>query len=414
MPSASKSGPRAPPAATPSSCSITCPDQPLVRTRPTGTGSPSASASAPSSTPTRARACASSASRSDLGRLDLTPRPDRFRGNVPPVMDEARIQEIVDRVIARIGELPETPMEAVQEPAARIRAAAPAARAEAPRAPARGRHPARAPGRVPRRRRGREGGAPRARGRTRRRRWRRASAGSRSMREAARKLVPALARYAVEETGYGRVDDKLKKNTAVRRQDAGAGGAAADRLVGRRRPDADRARQLRRHRIDHADHQPDRDDHQQRHRHGGGRQRGGVQRPPVRGAHVGVPDPPVQRRDRGRGRAGEPAHLRRAADDRERRDADALPGRAPAGRHGRPGRGQGGDGQRQEGDRGRAGQPARRRRRDRRPRRRRHEHRAGRVDRQQHPLHRGEGDRRGRVDRGRAAGAAGAARAAWS
>ena len=32
------------------------------------------------------------------------------------------------------------------------------------------------------------------------------------MRETARKLVPALARYAVEETAYGRVEDKLKKN----------------------------------------------------------------------------------------------------------------------------------------------------------------------------------------------------------
>src|SRR5580692_3204172 len=28
-------------------------------------------------------------------------------------MDEARIQEIVDRVLARVGELPETPMEAI-------------------------------------------------------------------------------------------------------------------------------------------------------------------------------------------------------------------------------------------------------------------------------------------------------------
>ena len=117
MPSAAKSGPRAPPTATPSSCSITCPDHPLVRTRPTGTGSPSASASSPSSTPTSARACASSASRSDR-RLDSAPRLTliQFRGNVRPAMDEARIQEIVDRVIARIGELPETPMEAVSNP----------------------------------------------------------------------------------------------------------------------------------------------------------------------------------------------------------------------------------------------------------------------------------------------------------
>ena len=31
-------------------------------------------------------------------------------------MDEARIQEIVDRVMARVGELPETPLEAVRTP----------------------------------------------------------------------------------------------------------------------------------------------------------------------------------------------------------------------------------------------------------------------------------------------------------
>ena len=32
------------------------------------------------------------------------------------------------------------------------------------------------------------------------------------MRETARKLIPQLAKYAVDETGYGRVEDKLKKN----------------------------------------------------------------------------------------------------------------------------------------------------------------------------------------------------------
>ena len=52
-------------------------------------------------------------------------------------MDEARIQEIVDRVIARIGELPETPPEAVKQPAARLRRAARAARARRPPAGAR-------------------------------------------------------------------------------------------------------------------------------------------------------------------------------------------------------------------------------------------------------------------------------------
>ena len=46
-------------------------------------------------------------------------------------MDEARIQEIVDRVIARIGELPETPMEAVANPPSGY-VQPPAPRAEAP------------------------------------------------------------------------------------------------------------------------------------------------------------------------------------------------------------------------------------------------------------------------------------------
>src|SRR4029078_940557 len=40
-------------------------------------------------------------------------------------MDEARIQEIVDRVIARIGEVPETPLEAVAKPPAGYVAPAP-------------------------------------------------------------------------------------------------------------------------------------------------------------------------------------------------------------------------------------------------------------------------------------------------
>jgi acyl-CoA reductase-like NAD-dependent aldehyde dehydrogenase len=124
-------------------------------------------------------------------------------------MDEARIQEIVDRVIARIGELPETPLEAVNNPPP-------------------GYAPAPAPREAPRRReadipRGRRGVFPDVDAAVKaaraaheaneaapleaRRRW------VEVMREAARKLVPALARYAVEETGYGRVEDKLKKNT---------------------------------------------------------------------------------------------------------------------------------------------------------------------------------------------------------
>src|SRR5580692_10120832 len=42
-------------------------------------------------------------------------------------MDEARIQEIVDRVLARVGELPETPMEAINAaPAGLVPPSAPA------------------------------------------------------------------------------------------------------------------------------------------------------------------------------------------------------------------------------------------------------------------------------------------------
>jgi aldehyde dehydrogenase len=125
-------------------------------------------------------------------------------------MDEARIQEIVDRVIARIGELPETPMEAVANPPPGY-AQAPAPRPEAP--------VRRREADIPRGRRGvfpdvdaavkaarRAHEANEAAPLEARKRW------VEAMREAARKLVPALARYAVEETGYGRVDDKVKKN----------------------------------------------------------------------------------------------------------------------------------------------------------------------------------------------------------
>ncbi len=126
-------------------------------------------------------------------------------------MDEGRIQEIVDRVIARIGELPDTPMEAVNNPPPGYVQPPPAARAETP---ARRREVD-----IPRGRRGvfadvdaavkaarRAHEANEAAPLEARKRW------VDVMREAARKLVPALSKYAVEETGYGRVDDKLKKN----------------------------------------------------------------------------------------------------------------------------------------------------------------------------------------------------------
>src|SRR5512138_344250 len=124
-------------------------------------------------------------------------------------MDEARIQEIVDRVIARIGELPDTPLEAVKNPPAGYVEPPP------PRAETRRREVD-----IPRGRRGvfpdvdaAVKAARRAHEQNEaapleaRRRW------VEVMRETARKLAPTLAKYAVDETGYGRVEDKLKKNT---------------------------------------------------------------------------------------------------------------------------------------------------------------------------------------------------------
>ena len=94
------------------------------------------------------------------------------------------------------------------------------------------------------------------------------------------------SRYAVEETGLGRYEDKLDEEQARREQDAGHRDPAPGRVHRRRRPDAHRARAVRRDARGHADHEPDRDDPLQRDRHGRGRQRGRVQRPSVGGADL--------------------------------------------------------------------------------------------------------------------------------
>ena len=127
-------------------------------------------------------------------------------------MEEARIQEIVDRVLARIGDVPETPLEAVTSPPPGYLAAPPPRELPARRRDAD----------IPR---GRRGVFPdvEAAVRAARRAWEANEAAALEarrrwidvMREAARKAVPLIARFAVEETGYGRVDDKVKKNTLV-------------------------------------------------------------------------------------------------------------------------------------------------------------------------------------------------------
>jgi acyl-CoA reductase-like NAD-dependent aldehyde dehydrogenase len=145
-----------------------------------------------------------------------------FRGNVQRGMDEARIQEIVDRVLARVGELPETPMEAVKAGPAGY---APGAASPGYVAPAV--HSAPVPPSPSRRRdvdvpRGRRGVFPDVESAVKaarqahtqneaapleaRKRW------VEAMRATARAHLDELAKLAVAETGYGRVEDKLKKN----------------------------------------------------------------------------------------------------------------------------------------------------------------------------------------------------------
>jgi len=119
-------------------------------------------------------------------------------------MDEARIQEIVDRVLARVGALPETPLEAVRSTPAASESPAPFRRrdVDVPRG-RRGVFPD-VDSAVKAARRGHQQNE--AAPLETRKRW------IEAMRACARAHVDELARLAVQETGYGRVEDKQKKN----------------------------------------------------------------------------------------------------------------------------------------------------------------------------------------------------------
>src|SRR4051794_7535328 len=119
-------------------------------------------------------------------------------------MEEARIQEIVDRVLARIGDVPDTPMDAVKNPPPGY----PGASSPPPSPSSSYSPPRRRESSVPRGRRGVfpdvESAVKAARRAFEqneaapleaRRRW------VTAMRDVARKHVDELARYAVEETG---------------------------------------------------------------------------------------------------------------------------------------------------------------------------------------------------------------------
>src|ERR1700759_4804630 len=120
-------------------------------------------------------------------------------------MDEARIQEIVDRVLARVGSLPETPLEAVGAAPAAAGGHAPPARrrdVDVPRG-RRGVFPdVESAVKAARRAHEENEAAPLEA----RKRW------VAAMRATAGAHLDELAKLAVAETGYGRVEDKLKKN----------------------------------------------------------------------------------------------------------------------------------------------------------------------------------------------------------
>ena len=116
---------------------------------------------------------------------------------------------IVHRVLARIGDLPQTPMEAVRT---RLPATCDAARAPSRRgAAARRRHPARPARRVPRRRRRRARRAPGARGQRGGVAGDAQALGRGDARDGAQ-ADPAAGEVRGRGDRLGRVEDKLKKN----------------------------------------------------------------------------------------------------------------------------------------------------------------------------------------------------------
>jgi acyl-CoA reductase-like NAD-dependent aldehyde dehydrogenase len=134
-------------------------------------------------------------------------------------MDEARIQEIVDRVLARVGALPETPLEAVRAAPAASESPAPLPRrreADVPRG-RRGVFPD-VESAVKAARRGHEQNE--AAPLEARKRW------IEAFRACARAHADELSRLAVQETGYGRAEDKQKKNRLAIEKTPGTDGLA--------------------------------------------------------------------------------------------------------------------------------------------------------------------------------------------
>ena len=117
-----------------------------------------------------------------------------------------------------------------------------------------------------------------------------------AMRDASRAQAEPLARFAVEETGLRPRGRQGPEEPPRHGEDPRAGRPRPHGDLGRPRADADGAGALRRHRRHHPRHQPDVDDHLQRHRDGRGRQQRRLQRAPLRQAGLGGDDPDAQPR----------------------------------------------------------------------------------------------------------------------
>jgi hypothetical protein len=83
---------------------------------------------------------------------------------------------------------------------------------------------------------------------------------------------------AYEETGLGRYEDKILKNQLVTEKTPGTEDLRPQAITGDDGLSLTEPAPLRRHRRDHADDQPDLDDHQQYDRDARGGQCGGFQR----------------------------------------------------------------------------------------------------------------------------------------
>ena len=215
------------------------------------------------------------------------------------------------------------------------------------------------------------------------------------MRRAARENAQLLALEAWQETGLGRYEDKIQKNLLNADKVPGPEILVPTAWTG------DDGLTL----VEHAPFgvigamipitNPTSTVIGNAHRHGGGGQRGRLQRPSRR---EGVHEPHragPQRRDRRGRRPAQPGLRAGGADDRDGPGADAAPAGEPAHGDGRIGRRPGRDAERKAGDLRRPGQPAGGGRRDGRPGPGRARDRPRGLLRQQHRLHRREGDLRG-------------------